>query len=395
MTEMRAPKIFVLSCDFRTAKPDVLERLALSHERVAALCSERAFSVFAERVVLSTCNRTEIYVVSGASGSAVPAGNSAKRFVKIFSEPASKIASDGVPENAFDGSGSRDAETDSAEADFAAAKIFRSVAENLAEITGVPAEEILENSAKLSGVDAVCHLFCVASGLESRMVGEAEIFGQTKQAYETARSAGTVGPALNRVFQKSFHAAKWARANTGISQGQISVGNVATELASRVFGDLSRCAVLVFGTGEAGRKTAHSFVSRGAGNVLVAGRNFEHAKALADELGVVAIGADAFAVRAVYADIVVGCASVTEPLFSAETLRGILRSRRGRPLFLIDLGVPHNFPSGVESDDLWIYGLEDLAKIANENLAAREREAAFCREELARRAARVFESLSR
>lgn len=331
-------RLLALSCNFRTAELSVLERLALPRERLAALYAARAFAAFPECVVLSTCNRVELY----AAGT--PAG-------------AEKIA------------------------------------ETLAGISGVPAKEILKNAEIFADADAVRHLFEVASGLDSRMVGEAEILGQTKQAYDAALAAGTAGAALNRVFQKSFHAAKWARANTGISQGQVSVGNVAVELAARVFGELSRCSVLVVGTGEAGRKTAQAFVSRGAGNVLVASRNFERARAFASAVGAGAVELDSVASRAVRADVVVGCASVAEPLISAEALRGILRARGGRPLFLVDLGMPRNFPSGVESDELWIYGLEDLAEIANENLSAREREAASCRAELARRAEELFRKL--
>lgn len=331
-------KIFALSCNFRTAELSVLERLSLSRERVAELYAAQTFSGFSEFVLLSTCNRVELYVAGTQT---------------------------------------------SAEA----------VAEKLAEISGVSAEEILTNAKIFSDSDAVRHLFEVASGLDSRMVGEAEILGQVKQAYEAAFAAGTTGVALNRIFQKSFQAAKWARANTGISQGQISVGNVAVELAGRVFGDLARCAVLVVGTGDAGRKTAQAFVSRGAGNVLVASRNFERARALAAEIGAGAVELDSVAARAVHADIVVGCASVSEPLISEKMLRDVLRSRGDRPLFLIDLGMPRNFPDSAESDDLWVYGLADLAAIANENLSAREREAALCREELSARAIRLFEKL--
>ena len=332
-------RIFALSCSFRSAEISVLERLSLSRERLSALYAERAFAAFSECVVLSTCNRVEFYVAGeGAS--------------------AEKIA------------------------------------EVAAQISGVPADEILKNSACFADAFAVRHLFEVASGLDSRMVGEAEILGQTKLAYETACAAGTAGATLNRVFQKSFHAAKWARANTGISSGQISVGNVAVELAARVFGELSRCSVLVIGTGEAGRKTTQAFVSRGAGDVLVASRNFERARAFAALVGAGAVAADSIASLMRHADIVVGCASVSEPLISAETLREILRSRGGRPIFLVDLGMPRNFPSGAESDELWIYGLEDLAEIANENLSAREREAVFCRAELARRADALFEKLA-
>lgn len=335
--------IFALSCNFRTASESVLSRLAvLSRERLAALYAGRALADFPECVAVSTCNRVELYA-AGTSG-------------EISAE---KLAA------------------------------------KLSEITGVPAEEISENSRVFSDAAAIAHLFEVASGLDSRMIGEAEISGQLKQAYEAASAAGTTGAALNRVFQKSFHAAKWARANTGISQGQVSIGNVAVELAGRIFGDLSRSTVLVVGTGEVGRKTAQAFVSRGAGCVLTASRNFERARAFANEIGAAAVEADSITTRAVSADIVVGCVSVPEPLISAETLREILRSRGGRPLFLIDLGMPRNFPAEVEADDLWLYALEDLAEIANENLSARERESVACREELARRAQRVFDALSR
>lgn len=332
-------RVLALSCNFRTAELAVLESLALSRERLDMLYTTNFFSEFKECVVISTCNRIEIYVAGTTMLSAEKA------------------------------------------------------AEKLGEISGIPPEKVLDNAEVFFDAQAVAHLFEVSAGLDSRMIGEAEILGQVKQAYDAALIAGTTGIVLNRIFQKSFQAAKWARANTGIAQGQISVGNVAVELAGRIFGDLEHCAVLVIGTGEAGRKTAQSFVSRGAGNVLVASRNFERARHLAAEIGAGAVELESVAARTVHADIVVGCASVTEPLLSEKTLRDILRSRDGRSLFLIDLGMPRNFPEGVKSDDLWIYGLEDLAEIANENLSAREREAVNCRKELFSRAVRLFEKL--
>lgn len=327
-------EILAVSCNFRTAETTLLERLALSRERLETLYAERAFSDFSECVVLSTCNRVEIFAADSRNS-------------------------------------------------------FEKVATVFARVTGVSDDEILKNAQKFSGEGAVRHLFEVAAGLDSRMVGEAEILGQVKQAYEMALAAEMSGATLNRIFQKSFQAAKWARANTGIAQGQISVGNIAAELAGRVFGELSRCSVLVVGTGDAGRKVAQSFVSRGAENVLVAGRNFERARALAAELGAAAVEADSIVSRIAHADIVVGCASVAEPLVSESKVKEILR-HRSRPLFLIDLGVPRNFPAEISADDLWVYGLEDLAAIANENLSAREREAELCREELAVRARRIF-----
>lgn len=327
-----------LSCNFRTAKLEVLEALSLSRENIENLYAEGTFSDFEECVLLSTCNRIEVYVRG--------------------------------PENAAE-----------------------KIAGKLAVYSGIPAGKILENAELFSGCDAVTHLFELASGLDSRMVGEAEILGQVKQAYEAARATESSGAMLNRVFQKSFQAAKWARTETGIAQGQISIGNVAVELAGRVFGELSRCSVLIVGTGEAGRKTAQAFVSRGAENVLVASRAFERARALAAEIGAGAVELDSVVSRMEHADVVVGCSSVEEPLIRARELKRVLSLRRERPLFLIDLGMPRNFPSEIESDSLWVYGLEDLAVIANENLASREREAKLCRRELAARARRVFEAL--
>lgn len=331
-------KLFALSCNFRTAELKILEALALSRERIAEFYTKGFFAEFEECVLLSTCNRVEIYVRAN--------GN-----------PTEKLAG------------------------------------KLADYSGVPAETILKSAAVFSDRDAVLHLFEVASGLDSRMVGEAEILGQVKQAYEAACSAGSAGAMLNRIFQKSFQAAKWARTETGISQGQISVGNVAVELAGRVFGNLSRCSVLVVGTGEAGRKTAQAFASRGAENILIASRNLERAHALASEIGAGAVETDSVPARILRADIVVGCTNTEKPLVSERDLLRILKTRRQRPLFLIDLGMPRNFPAVAEADSLWIYGLEDLAAIANENLSAREREASLCREELAKRARRVFDAL--
>lgn len=345
--DFSAAGIFAISCNFRTASPILSERLAFSRERISALYAAGAFSAFAERVLLSTCNRTEFYVVPAAEDSG------------------------------------------------SAEKIFAKIAACAAELSGVPAAEILENSEKFAGAAAVAHLFCVASGLDSRMVGEAEIFGQVKSAYEAARAAGTAGATLNRVFQKSFHEAKRARAETGIAAGRVSVGNVATELAARVFGSVARCSVLVFGTGEAGWKTAQAFVSRGAAQVRIVGRNSARARELAAALGAEAFGAEEFAARAAAADVIVGCASVSEPLVSAGTLREIARSRGARPLLLIDLGVPRNFPTGVAAANLQICGLDELAQIANSRLALREREAAACRADLAARAERFFSVLPR
>ena len=138
---------------------------------------------------------------------------------------------------------------------------------------------------RLAGREAALHLFEVASGLDSQLLGENEIFGQVKGAYAAAKACGSTGAVLNRVFQKAFQAAKHVRTHTGISAGRVSVANVAVELASSIFGSLAGARVLVLGTGEIGEGTARAFMSRGAAELAVAGRRRERAAEVAGGLG--------------------------------------------------------------------------------------------------------------
>jgi len=266
-------------------------------------------------------------------------------------------------------------------------------AAQLAAAHGVDESFVLAHASEFEGLAAVEHLFEVAAGLDSQMVGEAEILGQVKDAYADALAAGATGPALNRVFQKGFQAAAWARTHTAIGRGEVSIGNVAVELARRIFGDLADSRVLVLGTGEVGEKTAKSFVSRGATDITVAGRTFDNAHRLAASFGGAAIGLGDALARSGHYDIVIGAASVTEPLLDKARMKAAAEARRGDPIFLIDLGLPRNVaPDTRDIDGVFLYNLDDLSAIANENLRARMAEVEKARAGLAERAGRVREA---
>jgi len=188
----------------------------------------------------------------------------------------------------------------------------------LIKATGASPAVLDQHLRPVPGLEAVEHLFAVVSGLESQMVGEVEIAGQVKDAYADALARGMTGPVLNRVFQRAFQAGAWARTHTGISQGQVSLGNVAVELAQRVFGSLDEARVLVLGTGDVGRQVVQALVSRGASQVSVASRTFENARVLAEEFAGSSLTL-ADALRQAHAhDVIVGCATVERALPAAK-----------------------------------------------------------------------------
>ncbi|MDR2429572.1 MAG: glutamyl-tRNA reductase [Puniceicoccales bacterium] len=266
----------------------------------------------------------------------------------------------------------------------------------LARDGGLPVDGVLAHCRWLEGRAAVGHLFGVAAGVDSQMVGEGEILGQVREAYAGALARGATGAVCNRVFQKSFQAAAWARASTGIGAGQVSVGNVAVELAGRIFGELGDCSVLVLGTGDVGRKTAHAFVSRGARAVTVASRTFANARALAAEVGGAAVELAVALESLGRHDVVIGSAAVAAPLVGLDAVRGTVRARARGALFLIDLGLPRNFAAEARwVPGVYLYNLDDLSAIANENLRARLAEVARAKAGLAARADRVWGVLLR
>jgi len=239
---------------------------------------------------------------------------------------------------------------------------------------------------RLEGRDAALHLFEVASGLDSQLLGENEIFGQVKEAYAAAKARGSTGAVLNRVFQKAFQAAKHVRTHTGISAGRVSVSNVAVELASNIFGSLAGARVLVLGTGEIGEGTARAFMSRGASGLAVAGRRRERAAEVAGGLGADMVDFDERRARLADYDIVVCSTSAPGAVLEASAIAEAMSRRPARPLLLIDLALPRDVEaSAADLQNVFLYNLDDLARIAERNRSAREAEIARCRAMLAQR----------
>ena len=230
-------------------------------------------------------------------------------------------------------------------------------------------------SFQLRDSGCVEHLFSVASGLKSMVVGETEILGQLKDAYEIALQHGQTGKWLNRLFQSSFSAAKSVRTRTGITRGSVSVGSVAVELAEKIFGNLSGCRVMVIGAGETSERTARSLLGHGVSSMVVANRTYERAAALAQELGGEAVRWEEWEDRAVETDIMISSTSAPHYVLTRAKLEGLLRKRGRRPLFLIDLAVPRDFEPAINLyDDVFLYEIDDLQSIAQTHLQERQTE---------------------
>lgn len=333
---MSEPCLFLIGATHQNAPLEVRERLAIDSE--AALRSDLAcVRGLRELAVVHTCNRVEFYGVADSH------------------EVAESVQAAFCARQRF------------APADFERIRI------------------------RLSGRAVAQHLFEVASGLDSQLVGENEIFGQVKEAYAAAQGFGTAGVVLNRVFQKAFQAAKHVRTTTAIAAGRVSVANVAVDLATNIYGSLARTRVLILGTGEIGEGTARAFKSRGAEDLAVAGRTPEHAHAVASCLGAGVVHYDERESRVADFDIVVCSTAAPHTVLSRTAVAAAMRRRPARPLLLIDLALPRDVEAAAaDLQNVFLYNLDDLAEIAERNRAAREAEIARCRAILAERAEGVW-----
>jgi glutamyl-tRNA reductase len=324
---MSAAGLFVIGATHHRAPLAVREKLSLDAAAAAELQAElAAIEGLREFAVLSTCNRVEFYGVASTS------------------DAAARITSAFCARQQFDPT------------------------------------EFAKIRLELRGRAAVQHLVEVSAGLDSQMLGETEIFGQVKDAYAAAQSSGTTGPVLNRVFQKGFQAAKHIRSHTAITEGHVSVANVAVDLALNIFGGLKEARILLLGAGEIGEKTARAFQSRGAAALTVASRRFERAMELATTLGASAMPFEQRDVRLAEFDVVVCATSAPDIVMSFATTKAAMHRRPARPLFFIDQALPRDVhPAVADIDNVFLYNLDDLAKIAEENRVAREAEIAKCR----------------
>ena len=341
--EPSVPVLFLLGASHHTAPLALREKLALDATRSAALAARlQQTPGLQEFTLLSTCNRVELYGVA---------------------------------------------------ADQTAVARLRDA---LCEITGCAPDEAAQVLVLRHNHDAITHLFSVSSGLDSQIVGETEILGQVKAAYDTALAQKWTGPVLNRVFQKAFQAAKHIRSNTGIGDGQISIATVAVDLAGRIFGELSSVKILVVGAGDIGLKTVIAFQGRGAKSITVASRTLSKAEAATAQTGGWPATMAELPEIIADADIVASSTSAPDAVITHDLVAAAMKRRRSRPLFLIDLALPRDIePATAKISDVYLYNLDDLAKIAEGNLARRRAELSKCRNILAERTTALWPSVER
>jgi glutamyl-tRNA reductase len=314
--------LFLLGASHHTAPLELREKLALTPEKLAAFQQKlAALPGLREFTVLNTCNRVEFYGVASAA------------------DTVARL-----------------------QAEFCAFQDF-------------PADEFSRIRQHALGPDALRHLIEVSAGLQSQMLGETEILGQIKDAYAHAQTRRTVGPVLNRVFQKTFQHAKYIRSHTAITEGQISIANVAVDLALKIFGHLGETRILLLGAGDIGEKTAKAFQSRGAASLTVASRTMERAMELAKTFDGAALPFETAPHHFADFDIVVCSTAAPHAVVTREAVAAAMKKRRAQPLFFIDLALPRDVePDVAKLENVFTYNLDDLAKIADENLAAREAE---------------------
>ena len=317
-------ELLAIGASHKTASLALRERLSLPEGRAASLVGELVRTPeILEAVAISTCNRTELYLV----------------------------AADPV-----------DAESQALSA--------------LARQAGIRPTELLGNLYSLRGNDAVRHLFSVAAGLDSMILGESEIQGQVRRAYELALVEGTTGPITNRLFRDALGAGKRARTETRIARSRVSVSSVAVELAEQALGDLGSRQVLVIGAGENGEVTARALAARGVHSIFVANRRYDRAIGLAARFGGQAVRFDDLPDLLAQADIVVSCTASPHQIVGREELALVVEQRRGRPLLLMDIAVPRDIDAAVRGlPGITLYDMDDLQHAVARNMSGREAEA--------------------
>lgn len=318
--------LLLVGISHRTAPVEVRERLDFQARGVdAALRALTSRSPVQEAVVLSTCNRAEVYAVCEA---AEAASQEIVSFVAGFHE--------------------------------------------------LDVSEVLPHVYERTELDVARHLFRVAAGLDSLVVGEPQILGQVKGAHAAGNNARTVGPILNRLFHSSFGTGKRVRTETAVGAGAVSVSFAAVSLARKIFGDLTGRTVLVVGAGEMGKLTAQHMRKQGAHRVTIVSRTLARAARTAEAIG----GASAAPWEALdsalsASDIVITATGAATPILTKARIEATMRSRRSRPLFIIDIAMPRDVePSAGEIEQVFLYNIDDLRATVAENLARRASEIA-------------------
>lgn len=316
--------LLVVGLSHKTAPIEIRERLTFpAHRQAEALALLVADPAVAEAVIVSTCNRTEIYAVAAGDDEGVDA-------VIAF----------------------------------------------MADYHDLDRHELVRSLYITKGVDVVHHLFRVVASLDSMVIGEAQILGQVKEAYDHAFENGATGLALNKLFRQSFVVGKRVRTETEIGENAVSISYAAVELAKKVFDTLAGRTILILGAGKMSELTAKHLVSNGVRSVLVANRTYEHAQELAERFDGEAIRYDDLYERMRGADIVISSTAATHYVITKEQVSLAMRGRGGRPLFLIDIAVPRDIEPAVnELSNVFLYDIDDLSGVVESNLEERMREA--------------------
>jgi glutamyl-tRNA reductase len=250
------------------------------------------------------------------------------------------------------------------------------VVDFVGEFHGVERLVVAAHMYDVAGLEAARHLFRVAAGLDSLVVGEPQILGQVKEAHTMAGEAHTAGPVLNRLFQASFAVGKRVRTETGLGSGAVSIGYAAVSLARKIFGDLSGRSVVVIGAGEMGKLTARHMKSQGVQHVTIISRTMAHAARTAEAIGgATAAPWDDMDAALSAADIVITATGAAAPILTKARVEAVMRSRRNRPLFIIDIALPRDVEAAAgEIEQVFLYNIDDLQATVRENLARRANE---------------------
>ncbi|VAX10805.1 Glutamyl-tRNA reductase [hydrothermal vent metagenome] len=320
--------LFTLGLNHKTAPVDIRERLAFGPDIiVAALRGLQEQQAVEEAAILSTCNRTELYCT---------------------------LAGDQQEE----------------------------INNWLASFHGMELETISPYLYRHAGKEAVRHLLQVASGLDSLVLGEPQILGQVKAAYQTANEAGATGKLLGRLFQHTFSVAKQVRTDTAIGSSPVSVAFAAVSLARQIFSDLSSQTAMLIGAGETIELAARHLHQHGIGRMIVANRTVERAHTLASQFDAYAISLPEIPAHLSEADIVISSTASPLPVLGKGAVESALKKRRHQPMFMVDIAVPRDIEAEVGNlDDVYLYTVDDLEEVIQENLRSRQ-EAAGQAEEI-------------
>lgn len=315
---------FALGVNHQTASVELREQIAFNAERLAALLQEqRQHPSLKDMVVVSTCNRTEVYVMT------------------------------------------EDAD---------------SVLNWLAQVNNIDVKQLTHHVYRYENAQAVTHLMRVASGLDSLMLGEPQILGQVKSALALSKDAETVSPELNSVFEYAFYAAKRVRSETSVGSHAVSMGYAVAQLASQVFSHPEKITIMIVAAGEMNTLVAKHLAEMGVAKMLICNRSRERADLLAQEIAhqvdVEIIPFNELAQNLYRADVVSSCTGSLHQVIGYADVKSALKKRRYQQMLMVDLAVPRDIDPKVESlDNVYLYGVDDLQSVIDENLAQRRQAA--------------------